>query len=222
MPDKFTQMNVSLHRYVVEHSSGQDELMDRLAAETERAAGRMAIMLTAPEQASLITLIVRAIRARRALELGTFTGYGSIAIARGLPEDGTLLTCDVNEEYTAIAQRFWEEAGVADRIELHLGPALETLASLPGSEPFDFAFIDADKPNYPAYWRSCVELTRPGGLIMVDNVFAGGAVADGGEEGMSEESVAAIRETNELIAADERVESAMLGISDGVTLARRL
>jgi caffeoyl-CoA O-methyltransferase len=221
VPDKFTEMTAVLHRYAVEHSSGQDELMERLAAETEQAAGEMAIMLTAPEQASLITVLVRAIGVRRALELGTFTGYGSIAIARGLPEDGTLLTCDVSEEYTAIAGRYWEQAGLADRIDLRLGPALETLASLAGSEPFDFAFIDADKPNYPAYYESCLQLLRPGGLIMVDNVFAGGAVAGGGE-GMREDSVAAIRETNERIAADERVECAMLGISDGVTLALKL
>jgi caffeoyl-CoA O-methyltransferase len=222
VPDKFTEMTAVLHRYAVEHSSGQDELMERLAAETEQAAGEMAIMLTAPEQASLITVLVRAIGVRRALELGTFTGYGSIAIARGLPEDGTLLTCDVSEEYTAIAGRYWEQAGLADRIDLRLGPALETLASLAGSEPFDFAFIDADKPNYPAYYESCLQLLRPGGLIMVDNVFAGGAVAGGGGEGMRGESVAAIRETNERIAADERVECAMLGISDGVTLALKL
>src|SRR5262245_66683330 len=119
-------------------------------------------MQIAPEQGALMTLLCRAIGARRALELGTFTGYSAICIARALPEDGELITCDVSEEWTAIARGYWEEAGLADRIDLRLGPALDTLAGLEGGDPFDFAFIDADKPTYPDYWEAVVELLRPG------------------------------------------------------------
>jgi len=222
MPEKFTQMTAELYRYAVDHSDGQDELMRRLEQETEREAGDMSVMLTAPEQATMMTLLVRAIGARRALELGTFTGYGSIAIARGLPADGSLITCDVSEQWTEIARRYFDEAGLADRIDLRLGPALETLAGLPESEPFDFAFIDADKGNYPAYYEECLRLLRPGGLVAIDNVFYGGLVVS--NQGNSERGkfAAEIRELNDRIAADQRVLSTMLGVADGVTLALKL
>jgi caffeoyl-CoA O-methyltransferase len=219
VPEKFTQMSAELYRYAVEHSDGHDELLQRLVEETGREAGDMSIMLTAPEQATMMTLLVRAVAARRALELGTFTGYGSIAIARGLPDDGLLVTCDVSEQWTGIASRYFESAGLADRIDLRLGPALETLARLPESEPFDFAFIDADKPNYPAYYEQCVRLLRPGGLLMLDNVFLSGEVIDPDAD---RDSVQAMRELNDRVVADERVLSTMLGISDGVTLALKL
>lgn len=222
MPDKFTQMTPELYRYAVEHSDGRDELMRRLAEETEHAAGDSAVMMTAPEQATMMTLLVRAISARRALELGTFTGYGSISIARGLPEDGLLVSCDVSEEWTAIARRYFEEAGVADRIDLRLGPAMETLAELPSEEPFDFVFIDADKGNYPAYYEECVRLLRPGGLIAIDNVFYGGEVIGDGDGGDRGQFAAEIRELNDRVASDERVLAVMLGVSDGVTLALKL
>jgi caffeoyl-CoA O-methyltransferase len=214
--DKFPQMSAELYRYAVEHSDGRDELMRRLAEETEEKAGGSAEMLTSPEQATLMTLLVRAIGARRALELGTFTGYGSISIARGLPADGTLISCDVSDEWTGIARRYFEEAGLGDRIDLRLGPALDTLAELPEDEPFDFAFIDADKVTYPEYYEECLRLLRPGGLVMLDNMFQSGEVID---EAADRESVRAIRELNDRIAADERVLSVMLGIADGVTLA---
>ena len=219
MLEKFTEMNSELYAYALRHSDGQDELMRRLAEETEREAGASIEMLSSPEQAALMTLLVRAIGARRALELGTFTGYGSISIARGLPEDGLLVTCDLSERWTAIARRYFEEAGLGDRIDLRLGPALETLSELPESDPFDFVFIDADKANYPAYYEECVRLTRPGGLIAIDNVFYGGEVlgdSDGGDRGGS---AAEVREMNDRVSADERVLSVMLGIADGVTLA---
>jgi caffeoyl-CoA O-methyltransferase len=222
VPEKFTQMTAELYRYAVEHSDGHDELLQRLAEETEREAGEMAIMLTAPEQATMMTLLVRAIGARRALELGTFTGYGSIAIARGLPADGLLVTCDVSEQWTEIARRYFEEAGLADRIDLRLGPALETLRELPEDEPFDFAFIDADKGNYPAYYEECVRLLRPGGLIAIDNVFYGGQVLSDGDGGERRQFAAEVRELNDHVAADERVLSVMLAIADGVTLALKL
>jgi caffeoyl-CoA O-methyltransferase len=222
MPEKFTQMTAELYRYAVDHSDGQDELMRRLEQETEREAGDMAVMLTAPEQATMMTLLVRAIGARRALELGTFTGYGSIAIARGLPADGALITCDVSEQWTEIARRYFDEAGLADRIDLRLGPALETLTGLPESEPFDFAFIDADKGNYPAYYEECLRLLRPGGLVAIDNVFYGGLVVSNQGDSERGKFAAEVRELNDRIAADQRVLSTMLGVADGVTLALKL
>lgn len=216
MPEKLTQMSAELHRYAVEHSDAGDELLQRLVEQTEREAGETAVMLTAPEQATMMTLLVRAIGARRALELGTFTGYGSIAIARGLPDEGQLITCDVSEQWTQIARSYFEQAGLDDRIDLRLGPALETLGELPDSEPFDFAFIDADKANYPAYYEECMRLLRPGALVMLDNVFLGGDVIDPGAD---REAVQAMRELNDRIADDDRVLSAMLSVADGVTLA---
>ncbi len=222
MPDKFTQMSAELHRYAVEHSDGDDELMRRLVDETEREAGASVEMLTSPEQATMMTVLVRAIGARRALELGTFTGYGSIAIARGLPSDGTLITCDVSDEWTGIARRYFDEAGLANRIDLRLGPALDTLRELPEDRPFDFAFIDADKGSYPAYYEECVRLLRGGGLIAIDNVFYGGEVLSDGDGGDRGQYAAEVRELNDRIAADDRVLSTMLSVADGVTLALKL
>jgi len=222
MPDKFTAMSAELHRYAVEHSDTGDELLLRLVAETEREAGDRAVMLTAPEQGTLMTILVRAIGARRALELGTFTGFGSISIARGLPSDGLLVTCDVSERWTAIARRYFEQAGLAGRIDLRFGPALETLRELPESEPFDFAFIDADKGNYPAYYEESVRLLRPGGLIAIDNVFYGGEVIAAGDGSERGQQAAEVRELNDRIAADERVLATMLSVADGLTLALKL
>jgi caffeoyl-CoA O-methyltransferase len=222
LTDTFTQMSASLHRYAVEHSEGRDELLVRLAEESDRAAGNLAEMRIAPEQGALMTLLVQAIGARRALELGTFTGYGSISIARGLPADGRLVTCDVSEEWTAIARRYFEEAGLADRIELRMGPAIETLRSLPDDQPFDFAFIDADKPGYPDYYEECVRLLRPGGVIAIDNVFYDGYVVADEPDGGVQASLDAIKQVNDRVVADERVFSVMLGIADGVTLALKL
>jgi caffeoyl-CoA O-methyltransferase len=182
----------------------------------------MSVMLTAPEQATMMTLLVRAIGARRALELGTFTGYGSIAIARGLPADGTLITCDVSDEWTGIARRYFNDAGLVDRIDLRLGPALDTLGKLPDDDPFDFAFIDADKGNYPAYYEECVRLLRPGGLIMVDNVFYRGIVVSEPQGSERGQFAAEVRQLNDRIATDERVLSTMLSVADGVTLALKL
>src|SRR4051812_10600135 len=178
MPDKFTAMTSALHAYAVGHSANRDGLMRRLGEETEKAAGQMAVMQTAPEQAALMTVLVRAMEARKALEIGTFTGYGSIAIARGLAPGGRLLTLDVSEEWTAIARRYIEEAGFADRIEIRLGPALDSLRALDEEESFDFAFVDADKAEYPDYYDECLRLLRPGGLLLLDNVFRGGQVVE--------------------------------------------
>jgi len=220
MPDKFTQMTAELHRYAVDHSAHQDDLLRRLAEETESVAGEMSIMQVAADQAALITVLVRAIGTRRALEVGTFTGYGAISIARGLADDGRLVTCELNEEYAGIARRYFEQAGLAGRIELRLGPALETLREIRADGSFDFAFIDANKPDYPAYYEECLRLLRPGGLAMIDNVFFGGRVLDTVEaEAEREESTAAISELNDRIATDDRVDKAMVGVGDGITLA---
>jgi caffeoyl-CoA O-methyltransferase len=216
VPEKFIRMSAELHRYAVERSHGRDELLRSLEQETEREAGERVVMMTAPEQAAMMNLLVRAIGARRALELGTFTGYGSIAIARGLPHGGRLVTCDVSEQWTAIARRYFERAGLEDRIDLRLGPALDTLRGLPDSEHFDFAFIDADKVGYPDYYEECLRLLRPGGLLMLDNVFLGGDVVDPDAD---RDAATVMRELNDRIAADERVFAVMLGVSDGVTLA---
>jgi caffeoyl-CoA O-methyltransferase len=219
VPDKFLGLTPELRSYVIEHSPG-DPLLARLRAETEEAIPDRAVMQVPADEGALLTLLVRAIQARRALELGTFTGYSSICIARGLVDDGRLITCDVSEEWTAVARRYWSEAGLEARIELRIGPALETLAQLPEDEPFDFAFIDADKVNYPNYWDRVLPLLRPGGLVAVDNVLFSGAVVDEDGAGDSRESLEAIRRTNEMIVADERVaDVVMLGIADGITLA---
>ena len=215
MPDKFITLTPELHSYVVEHGARQDEVLRRLAAETEEL-GDIAIMQIAPEQGAFMTLLVRAMGVRRALELGTFTGYSAICIARGLAEDGTLVTCDLNGEWAQVAKRYFDEAGVADRVDLRLGPALETIRELPADEPFDFAFIDADKTEYPDYYEECLRLLRPGGLIMVDNVLRSGQVLDAGND---DPRTLATREVNDRAIADERVDVAMLGVADGITLA---
>jgi caffeoyl-CoA O-methyltransferase len=215
MGEKFTPMSAELHRYMVEHSR-QDEVLRSLDEETA-ALGDVAVMQMAPEQGALTTLLVRAIGAERALEIGTFTGYGSISIARGLAGGGRLLTCDISEEWVEIAKRHFERAELAERIDLRIGPALETLSKLDPSEPFDFAFIDADKVSYPDYYEQALRLLRPGGMVMVDNVLRGGEVIDpdAGDDG-----VRAIRELNGRISTDSRVEPvAMIGVADGITLA---
>src|SRR4051812_37448130 len=215
MPDKFITLTPELYSYVVDHGAREDDVLRRLAEETEQL-GDIAIMQIAPEQGAFMHLLARAIGARRALELGTFTGYSAICVARGLADGGQLVTCDLNGDWTQIARRYFDEAGVADRIDLRLGPALETLRELPDDEPFDFAFIDADKREYPEYYEECLRLLRPGGLIMLDNVLRGGEVLDGAND---DPRTVATREVNDRAIADERVDVAMLGVADGITLA---
>jgi predicted O-methyltransferase YrrM len=173
-------------------------------------------MQIAPEQGAFMALLVKLAGARRVLEIGTFTGYSSTAMALALPADGRITCCDVSREWTDRARRAWADAGVADRVDLRLGPALATLDRLePGT--FDLAFIDADKPSYDAYYEACLRLVRPGGLILLDNMLQSGRVADAADES---ENVAAIRSLNEKIASDERVEMVLLPLADGLTLAR--
>jgi caffeoyl-CoA O-methyltransferase len=183
--------------------------------EETQSLGGVAMMQIAPEQGAFMTLLTRAIGARRAVEVGTFTGYSALCIARGLPADGRLLCCDVSEEWTAIARRHWELAGVANRIDLRIAPAIETLRALPDEE-IDLAFIDADKPSYIRYYEQLVPRLRPGGLLLADNVLWSGRVVD---EGADDENTVAIRAFNDHVAADGRMETVMLPISDGLTIA---
>ena len=213
MPDKFTSLTPELHRYIVEHGARRDDALRAVEEKTE-AMGDIAVMQTAPDQAALITLLVKSIGARRAIEVGTFTGYGAIAIARGLPEDGELVCCELDPEYAETSRRNLERAGVADRVRIEVGPALDTLSSLEGE--FDFAYIDADKPGYDDYYEQCLRLLRSGGLIMLDNVLLSGRAV---EPPPDDESAQAIAALNEKLATDERIDIAMLGIADGVTLA---
>jgi len=173
-------------------------------------------MQIGPDQGAFMALLVKLIGARRILEIGTFTGYSSTAMALAMPPDGRITCCDVSREWTDVARRAWADVGVADRVELRLAPATETLATL-ADDSFDLAFIDADKPSYDAYYEGCLRVVRPGGLILIDNVLWSGDVAD---PNVDNENVRAIRALNEKIAADDRVDQVILPIGDGLTLAR--
>ncbi|MEO8091653.1 MAG: O-methyltransferase [bacterium] len=218
---KFTAIDDDLHAYLVDHGARQDSELRRVQAETE-AMGEISVMQIAPDQGAMMTLLARAIGAGEAIELGTFTGYSAICIARGLEPGGRLTCCELSEDYAEIAAGNFAAAGVADRIEIRIGPALETLRSLPEREHFDLAFIDADKTGYPDYYEQCLARMRPGGLILVDNVLGAGRVLDPeGVDSDSAASVAAIIELNQRIRDDERVDVAMVAIADGLTLARK-
>ena len=212
-------IDVVIDAYAAAHSTPPDadqlELQRIMQAETGPAAG----MQIGNDRAMLMEMLVRAMGATRAVEIGTFTGYSALAVARGLGPGGRLLCCDVSEEWTTIARKAWQEAGVADRIELRIGPALQTLRSLPPGEQFDFAFIDADKTGYARYYEEVLTRLRPGGLILLDNTLQGGRVTGdlaGGED------VAAIRSLNDTIAADPRVNVLLIPIGDGVSFVQKL
>ncbi|MEV5740464.1 O-methyltransferase [Microbispora rosea] len=203
--------------YAAAHTSPPDDLLADLAEETHRLVGDRISMQIAPEQGTLLTMLVRLSGARSAVEVGTFTGYSSICIARGLPADGRLIACDVSEEWTAVARRYWAKAGLDDRIELRLGPAAGTLRAMPAGESIDFAFIDADKPGYPVYYEEILPRLRSGGLIAVDNTLQHGDITDPAAGG----NVPVMREFNDLVARDSRVTSVLLTVADGLTLIRK-
>jgi caffeoyl-CoA O-methyltransferase len=204
--------------YAVSHGSWQpDELIGRLHAETAEL-GDAAGMQIGDDQGQLLTMLTRLVGARHAVEVGTFTGYSSLCIARGLADGGRLLCCDVSEEWTRIAVRAWERAGLADRIELRLAPALETLRQLPDTE-LDLVFIDADKPNYGAYWDELVPRVRPGGLLLADNVLWSGEIVEPADD---DKNRTALRQFNDKVADDPRVELIVLTAFDGLTIARKL
>jgi caffeoyl-CoA O-methyltransferase len=210
-------LSPAIHTYLVDHSLPVDEVQRSLIEETA-ALGGIAVMQIAPEQGALMTLLTRLIAARRAIEVGTFTGYSALAIARGLPDDGHLLCCDINEEWTAIGRRHWDRAGVGDKIELRLGPAVDTLRALPPGVAFDLAFIDADKGGYADYYEEILARLRRNGVILVDNTLWMGTVVD---ESVTDDDTKAIRAFNDMIAADDRVECVLLPVSDGLTLIRK-
>lgn len=194
-----------------------DQVLDDLRRRTADL-GRVAMMQVSVEEGALLTLLTRLAGASQAVEVGTFTGYSAICIARGLRAGGHLLCLDVSEEYTTIAREAWSGSDVEDRIELRLGPALDSLRSLPTTEHLDLGFIDADKLPYPAYYEELVTRLRPGGVILADNTLRAGRVADPARD---DEETRAMRAFNELVAHDERVESVILPVSDGLTLARK-
>jgi len=209
----------SLYDYLLAVSLREPDVLRRLREETAKdPAARMQI---SPEQGQFMALLARLMGARRCLEVGVFTGYSSLALALALPEDGRILACDVSERWTAVARRYWAEAGVSHKIELKLAAALETLERLAGPSAtgtFDFAFIDADKENYVGYYERVLELLRPGGLIVVDNTLWSGRVADPEN---AEADTVAMRHFNEHLHRDERVDLSLVPIGDGLTLARK-
>ncbi|WP_067169452.1 O-methyltransferase [Microtetraspora niveoalba] len=210
-------VDASIAAYALAHTSPPDEALLDLAEETARLTGDAAGMQICPEQGTLLTMLVQISGARRAVEVGTFTGYSSICIARGLPEDGRLIACDVSEDWTSVARRYWERTGVAHKIELRLGPAAETLRAMPREECVDFAFIDADKPGYRVYYEEILARLVPGGLICVDNTLQSGRITDPDAGG----NVPVMREFNDLVASDGRVTSVLLPVADGLTLIRK-
>jgi len=217
MHEKFTALTPSLYEYLLAHNSAQDDALAALAEETA-ALGPISMMQIAVEQGAFLTWLTRLLDVKLAVEVGTFTGYSALSIARGLPTGGRLLCCDVSEEWTAIARRYWTRAGVADRIELRVAPALETLRLLPDAAEIDLAFIDADKTSYLSYYEELLPRLRRGGLIVFDNVLWGGQVADPSNR---EESTVALRALNDFVAKDARVEAVMIPVADGLTLVRK-
>jgi caffeoyl-CoA O-methyltransferase len=204
--------------YVVAHGTWPvDDVLADLRAETD-ALGPVARMQIGPDQGQLLTLLTRLADARLAVEVGTFTGYSSLCIARGLADGGRLICCDVNEEWTALARRAWARAGLDDRIDLRIAPAVETLSALPEDAAVDLAFIDADKPGYLDYWNALVPRTRPGGILLADNVLWSGEIAD---PERTDPNTEALRAFNDAVAADDRVEVAILPAFDGLTIARK-
>lgn len=203
--------------YAAAHSAPPDAVQQALIDETE-ALGAVSAMQIGGDQGVLLELLARAMGARRAVEIGTFTGYSALALARGLGPEGRLLCCDVNESWTAVARRAWAAAGVADRIDLRIAPALDTLAALGDDDVFDLAFIDADKPAYLAYFEALLPRMRTGGLILVDNTLWSGKVLDDADD--SRDTVA-LRAFNDAVAADERVRVVLLTISDGLTVIEK-
>ncbi len=220
MSTRTLTLNDDLYQYLLDVSLRETPIQRRLREETARM--EMAGMQISPEQGQFMALLVALMGARNTLEVGVFTGYSALCVAGALPEDGRILACDVSEEWTSIARRYWKEAGVDGKIELRLAPATETLAALiEGGEKgrFDFAFIDADKENYGVYFEQCLELLRPGGLIAVDNTLWSGSVLD--TEDQSKDTKA-IRELNEALRKDSRIRLSLVPIGDGLTLAMKL
>jgi O-methyltransferase len=219
MTDRRLLVTDDIHRYLVEHSVREPDVLARLRAAT--ASLPLAQMQIGPEQGQLLALLAKLVGAKRCIEVGVFTGYSSLAVASALPDDGELLACDISEEWCAIARRYWVKAGVQEKIRLVLAPARQTLDREIGAGQagrYDFAFIDADKTSYRDYYERCLTLLRPGGLVAVDNTLWSGRVADPGEQ--SPDTVA-LRDFNAFVGRDERVDLCLVPIADGLTLLRK-
>jgi predicted O-methyltransferase YrrM len=214
--DKFISITPELHRYSVDHSSFRDGVVPEIEQAGEDM-GDLALMQIAGDQAAFTTIVVRAIGARRALEVGTFLGYGAIAIARGLPDDGELISLELDQEYAERAREHLRRARLEDKVEIRVGPALESLRAMNGTEQFDFAFIDADKTEYIDDFEEVLARLRPNGVIIIDNTLREGTVLDPGES----ESARVTAELNDRLAKDERVDVVLLGLADGITMARK-
>ncbi|BAZ68838.1 MAG: class I SAM-dependent methyltransferase [Pelatocladus maniniholoensis HA4357-MV3] len=217
--NKTLGLDKSLYDYLLSVSLREPEVLTQLRQET--AQQPMATMQIAPEQGQFLALLVKLIGAKKTLDIGVFTGYSSLVVALALPADGKVIACDVDEEYTAIARRYWHKAGVADKISLHIAPALETLEKLIAAkeaETFDFAFIDADKSNYDNYYELALQLVRRGGLIAIDNVLWSGRVADSQQQ---DNRTNKIRAFNQKLHQDQRITISMVAIADGLTLAMK-
>jgi caffeoyl-CoA O-methyltransferase len=214
--DKFISITPELHRYAVEHSSFRDGAVPEVEQAGEDM-GDLAAMQIAGDQAAFMTIVVAAIGARTALEVGTFLGYGALAIARGLPDDGRLVCCELDEGYAGRAREHLEAAGLAGKVEFRIGPALESLRSMERSEQFDFAFIDADKTEYIDYFEETLPRMNPNGVVMLDNTLRGGTVLEPGDS----ESARVTADLNDRLAKDDRVDVALLGVADGITLVRK-
>jgi len=215
-PKSFS-LTAPIHEYLVAHGTPPDAVQQALIERTS-ALGGISMMQIAPEQGAFMTILTRLLGVGHAVEIGTFTGYSALCIARGMEPDGRLICCDVSEEWTAIARDAWADAGVAERIDLRIAPALETIAALPEDEHIDLVFIDADKDNYANYYEALLPRVRRNGAILVDNTLWSGAVID---PERNDESTVAIRAFNDMVAADPRVDTVQLAISDGLTLLRK-
>ena len=214
---KFIPLTDPLYDYIVQHGHNADPVLAELARETA-ALGPIARMQIAPEQGTLMSILVRSIGARSAVEIGTFTGYSAVCIARGLPPGGKLLCCDISDEWPKIARKYWAKAGVDDRIDLRIAPAIDTLRGLPADHVVDFAFIDADKVAYRDYYEALLPRLRPNGLILFDNVLWTGQVLNTKSDS---DDTRALQALNDFIARDERVEAVMISVSDGLTIVRK-
>lgn len=213
-------LSETLHQYLLSVSLQEAEVLKQLREATAKLP--MSRMQIAPEQGQFMALLIKLIRAKKTLEIGVFTGYSTLVVALALPEDGHIIACDVDEQYTNIAQQYWQQAGVKQKIDLRIAPALETLDKLiaTGQEnTFDFAFIDADKRNYDNYYERTLKLVRPGGLIAIDNVLWSGKVADSED---TDKRTIAIREFNQKLHQDPRINLSLIPIADGLTLAMKL
>jgi predicted O-methyltransferase YrrM len=219
MSNKTLCITEELYEYMLSVSLREPDVLRELRDETRQDEN--ANMQISPEQGQFMGLLVKMLGARRTLDIGVYTGYSSLCIGLALPKDGRVIACDINREWTDMAKRYWQKAGVADKIELRIGPAQQTLESLLGNETdsFDFAFIDADKINYDMYYEYCLQLIRPGGLIAIDNVLWDGAVADAA---IYDDDTVAIRALNRKIHTDPRVEISLVPIADGLALARKI